>query len=145
MVVVQKLHTCIRKDKSMTATRGLISDFIQRMDQDSNCQPSYGLKVTMLELRDLGKRHLATYGETHVEELIHYLDELSEVIHPKARFAVKLRAESLQRRLEFQVARQQLEQEGLSTDAKAVFERAKQNHKDLNLEKSEACGLYSQQ
>jgi hypothetical protein len=91
----------------------LVHDFIQRMDNASNSQASYGLKVTHLELRDIGKKHLTSYGETNVEELIHYLDGLAELIHPKAKFAVRLAAEGLQRRLNVSKAREEDEQEAL--------------------------------
>lgn len=110
--------------------RGLVQDFIQRMDSESNGQSSYGLKVTRLELRDLGKRHLATYGETNVEGLIHSLNELALVIHKKAQFSVKLAALGLQRRYEFQTAREQLNQEGLPSGVYAVEERIKRNRQE---------------
>lgn len=107
-----------------------LQDFIRRMDEASCRQPSYGLKVTHLELRDLGKRHLETYGESDegVRSLVHYLDSLAECIHPKARSSVRLAAEGLQRRWEFDVARRELEQSGQPTDAGTVYETAKKNH-----------------
>lgn len=88
--------------------RGHIEDFIRTMDERSNEAATYGVKVTYLELRDIGRRHQRTYGEENVEDLIRYLENLAghPDMHPKAKPIIKLQASALRQRVVMRASRQ---------------------------------------